>query len=195
MSTPRSLRRSLTCIKESLRIFVDLGERDKAAEAWLGAGRLHYLMQEDELVELYLQVGLLQSLSADLGHAGRQLYPPKWSARTRERWCPRQALGGMVNSGLLPEPKMETKVVWQAEYKQQRASPWVPYARGSSQRTWWGRLVHLSYQFYPFFQNLTYTLTSGFCCSLREGWHVCGINIIVLLWFFGLHIFNIWDIT
>lgn len=53
----RSLRRSLACIKESLRIFVDLGERDKAAEAWLGAGRLHYLMQEDELVEVYLQVG------------------------------------------------------------------------------------------------------------------------------------------
>lgn len=58
---PRSLRRSLTCIKESLRIFIDLEERDKAAEAWLGAGRLHYLMQEDELVELYLQVGLPQA--------------------------------------------------------------------------------------------------------------------------------------
>ncbi|XP_049563982.1 SH3 domain and tetratricopeptide repeat-containing protein 2 isoform X3 [Orcinus orca] len=57
LNTARSLRRSLTCIKESLRIFVDLGERDKAAEAWLGAGRLHYLMQEDELVELYLQAG------------------------------------------------------------------------------------------------------------------------------------------
>lgn len=41
--------------RESLRIFIDLGERDKAVEAWLGAGRLHYLMQEDELVELALQ--------------------------------------------------------------------------------------------------------------------------------------------
>lgn len=74
---PRSLRRSLTCIKESLRIFIDLGEKDKAAEAWLGAGRLHYLMQEDELVELYLQVGLLQNPPATLGHLGRQLYPPE----------------------------------------------------------------------------------------------------------------------
>ena len=62
-SVLRSLRRSLACIKESLRIFVDLGERDKAAEAWLGAGRLHYLMQEDELVELYLQVGRVCWLS------------------------------------------------------------------------------------------------------------------------------------
>lgn len=71
MSVLRSLRRSLNCIKESLRIFVDLGERDKAAKAWLGAGRLHYLMQEDEVVELYLQVGwgVLH-----LGHLGRQLY-------------------------------------------------------------------------------------------------------------------------
>lgn len=73
----RSLRKSLTCVKESLRIFIDLGERDKATEAWLGAGRLHYLMQEDELVELYLQVGLAQSSSADLGHLGRQLDPCK----------------------------------------------------------------------------------------------------------------------
>lgn len=69
----RSLRRSLTCIKESLRIFIDLGEQDKAAEAWLAAGRLHYLMQEDEPVELYLQVGLPQCL----GPPGRPLYPPK----------------------------------------------------------------------------------------------------------------------
>lgn len=191
MSTPRSLRRSLTCIKESLRIFVDLGERDKAAEAWLGAGRLHYLMQEDELVELYLQVGLLQSLSADLGHAGRQLYPPKWSARTRERWCPRQALGGTVNSGLLPEPKMETKVVWQAEYKQQRASPRVPYACVSSQRTWWETRSSVT-SVLSIFPKLDTHLDFR---VLREGWHVCGINIIVLLWFFSLHIFNIWDIT
>lgn len=73
----RSLRKSLICIKESLRIFIDLGEKDKAAEAWLGAGRLYYLMQEDELVELYLQVGLLQSSSSHLGLWGRQLYPPK----------------------------------------------------------------------------------------------------------------------
>lgn len=68
-SVLRSLRRSLTCIKESLRIFVDLGERDKVAEAWLGAGRLHYLMHEDELVELYLQVGRGVLSSQPLGEA------------------------------------------------------------------------------------------------------------------------------
>ncbi|XP_004620637.2 SH3 domain and tetratricopeptide repeat-containing protein 2 isoform X1 [Sorex araneus] len=65
LNTARSLRRSLTCIKESLRIFIDLGERDKVAEAWLGAGRLHYLMQEDELVELYLQAAIQKALQSE----------------------------------------------------------------------------------------------------------------------------------
>ncbi|KAM4875436.1 SH3 domain and tetratricopeptide repeat-containing protein 2 isoform 1-T1 [Thomomys bottae] len=65
LNTARSLRRSLTCIKESLRIFIDLGERDKAAEAWLGAGRLHYLIQEDELVELYLQAAIQTALTSE----------------------------------------------------------------------------------------------------------------------------------
>ncbi|GAB1301796.1 SH3 domain and tetratricopeptide repeat-containing protein 2 [Apodemus speciosus] len=70
----RSLRRSLACIKESLRIFVDLGERDKAAEAWLGAGRLHYLMQEDELVELYLQEAIQTALRSEEPSLALKLY-------------------------------------------------------------------------------------------------------------------------
>jgi len=52
----RALRLSLDCTKQSLRIFIDLEETGKAAEAWLQAGRLYYLMQEDELVEMYFQV-------------------------------------------------------------------------------------------------------------------------------------------
>ncbi|OWK11976.1 hypothetical protein Celaphus_00003729 [Cervus elaphus hippelaphus] len=67
-------RRSLTCIKESLRIFTDLGERDKAAEAWLGAGRLHYLMQEDELVELYLQTAIQKALKSEEPSLALKLY-------------------------------------------------------------------------------------------------------------------------
>lgn len=50
------MRQSLDCTKQSLRIFIDLEETVKAAEAWLQAGRLYYLMQEDELVEMYFQV-------------------------------------------------------------------------------------------------------------------------------------------
>uniref|UniRef100_A0A2K5K211 SH3 domain-containing protein n=1 Tax=Colobus angolensis palliatus TaxID=336983 RepID=A0A2K5K211_COLAP len=74
LNTARSLRRSLTCIKESLRIFIDLGERDKAAEAWLGAGRLHYLMQEDELVELYLQAAIQTALKSEEPMLALKLY-------------------------------------------------------------------------------------------------------------------------
>lgn len=74
LNTSRSLRRSLTCIKESLRIFIDLGERDKAAKAWLGAGRLHYLMQEDELVELYLQAAIQKALKSEEPSLALKLY-------------------------------------------------------------------------------------------------------------------------
>uniref|UniRef100_A0A8C5L5Y3 SH3 domain and tetratricopeptide repeats 2 n=1 Tax=Jaculus jaculus TaxID=51337 RepID=A0A8C5L5Y3_JACJA len=74
LNTARSLRRSLTCIKESLRIFVDLGERDKAAEAWLGAGRVHYFMREDELVELYLQAAIQTALKSEEPSLALKLY-------------------------------------------------------------------------------------------------------------------------
>ncbi|CAD7675354.1 unnamed protein product [Nyctereutes procyonoides] len=74
LNTPRSLRKSLICIKESLRIFIDLGENDKAAEAWLGAGRLYYLMQEDELVELYLQAAIQKALKSEEPSLALKLY-------------------------------------------------------------------------------------------------------------------------
>uniref|UniRef100_A0A8B9PX44 SH3 domain and tetratricopeptide repeats 2 n=1 Tax=Apteryx owenii TaxID=8824 RepID=A0A8B9PX44_APTOW len=53
-----ALKQSLDCTKQSLRIFIDLGETVKAAEAWLQSGRLYYLMQEDELVEMYFQAAI-----------------------------------------------------------------------------------------------------------------------------------------
>ncbi|XP_073932793.1 SH3 domain and tetratricopeptide repeat-containing protein 2 isoform X3 [Castor canadensis] len=74
LNTARSLRQSLTCIKNSLRIFIDLGEKDKAAEAWLGAGRLYYLIQEDELVELYLQAAIQTALRSEEPSLALKLY-------------------------------------------------------------------------------------------------------------------------
>ncbi|XP_003477384.2 SH3 domain and tetratricopeptide repeat-containing protein 2 isoform X2 [Cavia porcellus] len=74
LNTAKSLRRSLTCIKESLRIFIDLEERDKAAEAWLGAGRLYYLLQEDELVELYFQAAIQAALKLEESSLALKLY-------------------------------------------------------------------------------------------------------------------------
>ncbi|XP_068815525.1 SH3 domain and tetratricopeptide repeat-containing protein 2 isoform X1 [Struthio camelus] len=58
LDTSKALKKSLDCTKQSLRIFIDLGETVKAAEAWLQAGRLYYLMQDDELVEMYFQAAI-----------------------------------------------------------------------------------------------------------------------------------------
>ncbi|XP_010219300.1 PREDICTED: SH3 domain and tetratricopeptide repeat-containing protein 2-like [Tinamus guttatus] len=58
LDTSKALKQSLDCTKQSLRIFIDLGETVKAAEAWLQAGRLYYLLQEDELVEMYFQAAI-----------------------------------------------------------------------------------------------------------------------------------------
>ncbi|KYO20173.1 SH3 domain and tetratricopeptide repeat-containing protein 2 isoform B [Alligator mississippiensis] len=62
LDTSKSLRQSLDCTKQSLRIFIDLGEQVKAAQAWLQAGRLHYLMEEDEPVEMYFQAAIQTAL-------------------------------------------------------------------------------------------------------------------------------------
>ncbi|XP_016283870.1 SH3 domain and tetratricopeptide repeat-containing protein 2 isoform X2 [Monodelphis domestica] len=73
-NTAMSLRRSLDCIKESLRIFIDLGNQAKAAEAWLLAGQLLYLLQEDELVEMYFQAAIQNALKAEEPSLALRLY-------------------------------------------------------------------------------------------------------------------------
>ncbi|KAM9068489.1 SH3 domain and tetratricopeptide repeat-containing protein 2 isoform 3-T3 [Sarcophilus harrisii] len=73
-NTATSLRRSLTCIKESLRIFIDLGNQAKASEAWLMAGQLLYLLQEDELVEMYFQAAIQNALKSEEPSLALTLY-------------------------------------------------------------------------------------------------------------------------
>ncbi|OWK55116.1 SH3 domain and tetratricopeptide repeat-containing protein 2 [Lonchura striata] len=65
VGTAEALRQSLDCTKQSLRIFIDLEEAAKAAEAWLQAGKLYYLLQEDELVEMYFQAAIQTALKGD----------------------------------------------------------------------------------------------------------------------------------
>ncbi|NXT64676.1 S3TC2 protein, partial [Chaetops frenatus] len=72
--TPEALRRSLDCTKQSLRIFIDLEEAVKAAEAWLQAGKLYYLLQEDELVEMYFQAAIQTALKWDNFSLAMDLY-------------------------------------------------------------------------------------------------------------------------
>ncbi|NXO12515.1 S3TC2 protein, partial [Oriolus oriolus] len=74
LGTPEALRQSLDCTKQSLRIFIDLEEVVKAAEAWLQAGKLYYLLQEDELVEMYFQAAIQTALKWDNFSLAMDLY-------------------------------------------------------------------------------------------------------------------------
>ncbi|NXW94050.1 S3TC2 protein, partial [Alopecoenas beccarii] len=74
LGTSEALRQSLDCTKQSLRIFIDLEETVKAAEAWLQAGRLYYLLQEDELVEMYFQAGIQTALKSENFSLAMDLY-------------------------------------------------------------------------------------------------------------------------
>ncbi|XP_051870983.1 SH3 domain and tetratricopeptide repeat-containing protein 2-like [Pristis pectinata] len=57
-NTESSYRSSLSYTKQSLKNFIDLGMHGKEAEAWLMAGKTYYMMEQDELVELYLQAAV-----------------------------------------------------------------------------------------------------------------------------------------
>ncbi|KAF4803352.1 SH3 domain and tetratricopeptide repeat-containing protein 2 [Turdus rufiventris] len=74
LGTPQALRQSLDCTKQCLRIFIDLEEAARAAEAWLQAGKLYYLLQEDELVEMYFQAGIQTALKGDNFSLAMDLY-------------------------------------------------------------------------------------------------------------------------
>lgn len=52
----RSSRKSLDYTKQSLRISIDLGKKQEESETWLQVGRIYYLIHEDELADMYLQV-------------------------------------------------------------------------------------------------------------------------------------------
>ncbi|XP_029439334.1 SH3 domain and tetratricopeptide repeat-containing protein 2 isoform X2 [Rhinatrema bivittatum] len=63
LNTAKSLRTALDYTKQSLRINIDLGKGGRVAETWLQAGRLYYLLQEDELVEMYFQAAVQTALN------------------------------------------------------------------------------------------------------------------------------------
>ncbi|XP_041442137.1 SH3 domain and tetratricopeptide repeat-containing protein 2 isoform X2 [Xenopus laevis] len=74
LNTAKSLRKALDYTKQSLRISIDLGQRDQAAENWLQAGRLYYMMGEQELVEIYLYAAIQASQKAQDIAATLRLY-------------------------------------------------------------------------------------------------------------------------
>nr|XP_015204858.1 PREDICTED: SH3 domain and tetratricopeptide repeat-containing protein 2 isoform X1 [Lepisosteus oculatus] len=62
LNTEKSSRKSLDYTKQSLRISIDLGKKEEESETWLQVGRIYYLIQEDELAEMYLQAAVKTAL-------------------------------------------------------------------------------------------------------------------------------------
>ncbi|XP_062991827.1 SH3 domain and tetratricopeptide repeat-containing protein 1 isoform X2 [Elgaria multicarinata webbii] len=56
LGTERAYRSALECTKRSLGIFIDLQEKEREAQAWLQAGKIYYILRQNELVDLYIQV-------------------------------------------------------------------------------------------------------------------------------------------
>ncbi|KAG8508678.1 SH3 domain and tetratricopeptide repeat-containing protein 1, partial [Galemys pyrenaicus] len=56
LGTERAYRSALDYTKRSLGVFIDLQQKEKEARAWLQAGRIYYILQQPELVDVYIQV-------------------------------------------------------------------------------------------------------------------------------------------
>lgn len=57
----RAYRSALEYTKRSLGIFIDLQAKSREAQAWLQAGKIYYILRQNELVDLYIQVRLMIS--------------------------------------------------------------------------------------------------------------------------------------
>ncbi|KFQ35051.1 SH3 domain and tetratricopeptide repeat-containing protein 1, partial [Merops nubicus] len=56
LGTERAYRSALEYTKRSLGIFIDLQKKEREAYAWLRAGKIYYVLRQNELVDLYIQV-------------------------------------------------------------------------------------------------------------------------------------------
>ncbi|XP_068570518.1 SH3 domain and tetratricopeptide repeat-containing protein 2 isoform X1 [Cebidichthys violaceus] len=74
LNTERSSRKSLDYTKQSLRISIDLGKREEESETWLQVGRIYYLIQEDELADMYLQAAVKTALRMNDHHFAMSIY-------------------------------------------------------------------------------------------------------------------------
>ncbi|XP_078132632.1 SH3 domain and tetratricopeptide repeat-containing protein 1 [Sander vitreus] len=63
LATERAYRAALDFTKTSLGIFIDLGCREKEAWGWLQAGKIYHLLDQTELVDLYVQAAQDVALS------------------------------------------------------------------------------------------------------------------------------------
>ncbi|XP_045429925.1 SH3 domain and tetratricopeptide repeat-containing protein 1 [Pipistrellus kuhlii] len=74
LGTERAYKLALDYTKRSLGIFIDLQEKEKEAHAWLQAGKIYYLLRQDELVDLYIQVAQDAALYTGDPNLGLELF-------------------------------------------------------------------------------------------------------------------------
>ncbi|XP_023109185.2 SH3 domain and tetratricopeptide repeat-containing protein 1 isoform X1 [Felis catus] len=74
LGTERAYRSALDYTKRSLGIFIDLQKKEKEAHAWLQAGKIYYILQQNELVDVYLQVAQNAALYTGDPNLGLELF-------------------------------------------------------------------------------------------------------------------------
>ncbi|XP_071412975.1 SH3 domain and tetratricopeptide repeat-containing protein 1 isoform X2 [Pithys albifrons albifrons] len=74
LGTERAYRSALEYTKRSLGIFIDLQKKEKEAYAWLRAGKIYYVLRQNELVDLYIQVAQDAALCTGDPNLGMELF-------------------------------------------------------------------------------------------------------------------------
>ncbi|XP_041443694.1 SH3 domain and tetratricopeptide repeat-containing protein 1 isoform X1 [Xenopus laevis] len=74
LGTERACRSALEYTKRSLGIFIDLQKKEKEAYAWLLSGKIYYILGQNELVDLYIQVAQNVALCTAEAELGMQLF-------------------------------------------------------------------------------------------------------------------------
>uniref|UniRef100_A0A8C5LKU1 SH3 domain and tetratricopeptide repeats 1 n=1 Tax=Leptobrachium leishanense TaxID=445787 RepID=A0A8C5LKU1_9ANUR len=74
LGTERACKSALEYTKRSLGIFIDLQKKEKESYAWLWAGKIYYILGQNELVDLYIQVAQNVALSTGEPNLGMELF-------------------------------------------------------------------------------------------------------------------------
>lgn len=74
LGTERAYKSALDYTKRSLGIFIDLQQKEKEARAWLQAGKIYYILRQNELVDLYIQVAQNAALYTGDPKLGLELF-------------------------------------------------------------------------------------------------------------------------
>ncbi|XP_014644400.1 PREDICTED: SH3 domain and tetratricopeptide repeat-containing protein 1 [Ceratotherium simum simum] len=74
LGTERAYKSALDYTKRSLGVFIDLQKKEEEARAWLQAGKIYYILQQNELVDLYIQVAQNAALYTGDPNLGLELF-------------------------------------------------------------------------------------------------------------------------